>query len=292
MSTASPSPASADAQTITQKSRSNLAMAFVSLPKRGRQDMAVFYAFCRVVDDIADEETTAAERRREQLHQWRQVVLGALPPQDDLQREVMELIERRALNREHFAGIIDGVEMDLVPRRFETFADLREYCYRVASLVGLVSVEIFECKDPKRIEYAVDLGLALQITNILRDVAVDWRNGERLYLPLEDLRRFGVSEADIASGQHGEAFLELMEFEAKRADAFFESSAKALPPAERSNLVAAEIMRAVYCRVLKRLRRGGFRVFEKSHGLSKLEKICVVLGYCLKNRLGLTRKSC
>jgi phytoene synthase len=178
--------------------------------------------------------------------------------------------------------IIEGVKMDLSITRYATFEDLRIYCYRVASAVGLVSIEIFGYRNPACKKYAVQLGLALQTTNIIRDVGKDLQNG-RIYLPQEDLARFGYSEAELQDRQYNERFVRLMEFEAQRAKEFFAAAKSALPREDRQSMVAAEIMGSVYRALLRRMERDRFRVFEKEYRLNKLEKAARVVGQLLKN---------
>ncbi|HWB59478.1 MAG TPA: squalene/phytoene synthase family protein, partial [Chthoniobacteraceae bacterium] len=181
------------AKSITAKSGSNLALGLMALPRDRRDDMVVFYAFCRIVDDIADEPSSPVETRRAQLNAWRKALGGTFEGEPPLAAEVRALIAKYSLPVEHFHEIIAGMEMDLDAKRYRTFEELRLYCYRVASAVGLVSIVIFGCKSPRSTDYALNLGLALQLTNIIRDVGEDWRNGNRIYLPLEEVERFHYS---------------------------------------------------------------------------------------------------
>jgi phytoene synthase len=162
--------------------------------------------------------------------------------------------------------------MDLSISRYATFEELRVYCYRVASAVGLVSIEIFGYRDTRCKEYALELGLALQMTNIIRDVGKDLRS-DRIYLPQEDLARFSYSETELQNRQHNERFVHLMEFEAARAREFFAHAAAALPPEDRRAMVPAEIMSSIYRGLLRRMELDQFRVFEKEYRLSGLEKV-------------------
>jgi len=182
------------------------------------------------------------------------------------------LIDKYSLSTDMLEEIISGVEMDLSISRYPTFEELRVYCYRVASAVGLVSIEIFGYRNPGCKEYALQLGLALQMTNIIRDVGKDLGNG-RIYLPQEDLARFGYSETQLRDRQYNERFVRLMEFEAVRARQFFAGAAASLPPEDRRSMVAAEIMGSVYRGLLRRMELDKFRVFEKEYRLSKLEKM-------------------
>src|ERR1041385_713092 len=177
--------------------------------------------------------------------------------------------------------IIDGVEMDVGNVRYQTFEDLRLYCYRVASAVGLVSIEIFGYRNPACRDYAIELGFALQMKNIIRDVGKDLKNG-RVYLPLEDLARFEYSETDLRTRQYNDAFLRLMELESRRAEEFFSRAAALLPREDRRSMVGAEIMASVYHALLRRMKTDWFRVFDKEYRLSKIEKSGRVAGQLLR----------
>lgn len=260
-----------NAAKITRQSKSNLALAFISLGRERRRDITIFYAFCRVIDDIADSRTLPAGEKQRQLREWRGWLRTSTTDEPALARDVRALISKYSLSSEMLDEIIDGVEMDLSANRYATFEDLRVYCYRVASAVGLVSIEIFGYRNPACKEYAIQLGLALQMTNIIRDVGKDLRDG-RIYLPQEDMARFGYAEAELQDRQYNERFLQLMEFEATRAKDFFARAAAALPREDRRSMVAAEIMGSVYRGLLHRMERDGFRVFEKEYRLGKLEK--------------------
>ncbi len=272
-----------NAAKITRESKSNLALAFVALGRERRQDITVFYAFCRVIDDIADAtETTAGEKERA-LGDWRRWLRGREPDEAALARDLRALIAKYSLTVPMLEEIIDGVEMDLRNVRYETFEELRVYCYRVASAVGLVSIEIFGYRNPACRDYAIQLGFALQVTNIIRDVGKDLSNA-RIYLPQEDLARFGYSEADLRERRYSEAFLRLMQFEAERAEEFFARAAALLPREDRRSMVAAEIMASVYRTLLERMKSDGFRVFEKEYRLNKIEKAGRVAAKLLRFR--------
>ncbi len=270
-------PASPSAEAITKASKSNLALALIALPRERRRDMTTFYAFCRVVDDIADEPSVPAEEKRVQLDAWRRAVGETFSSEPALAREVRALIAKYQIDANLFREIIAGCEMDLAGARYETFEDLRLYCYRVASAVGLVSIQVFGSKNPAAKKYAIDLGMALQLTNILRDVGQDFANGGRIYLPLEDLRRFDFSPDDLSAQRHDSRFQALMTFEAERALTFYHNAVSAMPRDDRRALVAAEIMREVYGQLLGRMRRDGFRVFDRRYSLSKLEKAAIIV---------------
>ena len=271
-----------DAAKITRRSKSNLALAFISLGRERRRDITVFYAFCRVIDDIADAPELNVDEKQRQLGEWRDCLRAGASHEPTLARDVRALIANYSLTPEMLEEIIDGVEMDLHKSRYATFEELLVYCYRVASAVGLVSIEIFGYRNPACKEYAIQLGLALQMTNIIRDVGKDLRSG-RIYLPQDDLARFDYSEVELQDRQYNERFIRLMEFEALRAKEFFARAAGLLPPEDRQSMIAAEIMRSVYRGLLRRMELDKFRVFEKEYRLNKLEKAGRITAQLLKS---------
>jgi phytoene synthase len=268
---ASNSASSRDSASITKASKSNLALAFIALPRERRRDITTFYAFCRVVDDIADAPDVSLSENL-----WREGLIHSFAGEPPLSRPLRALMKKYSIPRSLFEEIITGVEMDLTPRMFQEFEDLRLYCYRVASAVGLVSIEIFGYRNLACKNYAVDLGIALQLTNILRDIAEDFANGGRIYLPLDDLAQFGYTTADLAQRNFNENFWKLMNFEADRTMSFYDKAAAELPPEDRKSMIAAEIMRVIYGRILREMRIGQFQVFNKRYRLSHAQKLLIV----------------
>lgn len=263
-------------QEITKRAKSNLAFALACLPKQRQQDMNAFYAFCRIVDDIADEHGRPNEEKRRDLAHWDQLVTGTTSPGNELEETIVNVFERYEIDRETVREIIRGMEMDLEIRRYESISDLEKYCFRVASAVGLVSVRIFGCENPESDVYAVELGHALQLTNILRDVGEDLREDNRIYLPMEDLARFGVTEDDLKQGSNRDGFLALMEFEAQRAEDRYQNARAARSDDDRPHLKASELMRSIYYALLQKMRRGGFRVLDQRYRLSSLQKMMLL----------------
>jgi 15-cis-phytoene synthase len=248
---------------ITRKSASNLALAFVMLPRAKRDAMSALYAFCREVDDVADEESVPVEQRREQLAAWRADIRRACDndvPQFAVNLELQPVIREFRLPFTLFDELIQGCEMDLEVHRYETFEQLELYCHRVASVVGLLSIEIFGYQNPACREYAVCLGKALQLTNILRDVRTDAGRG-RIYLPLADLEQFGVTSDEILRGEYSDLYCKLAGHLAARARDFYRLARETLPAEDRRSMVAAELMGAVYWRLLLKLERQQFNVF-------------------------------
>jgi phytoene synthase len=282
--------ANVNATTITRQSKSNLALAFISLGRERKRDMTVFYAFCRVIDDIADSSELSVVEKRVRLAKWRQMLHAGAGDEPLLARDVRILIAKYSLPLGMLEEIIAGVEMDLGTLRYPTFEQLRVYCYRVASAVGLVSIEIFGYRNPRCKEYAIELGLALQMTNIIRDVGKDMENG-RVYLPQEELARFHYSETELIQRQYNERFVELMEFQARRAHQFFANAAAALPTEDRRAMTPAEIMGSIYSGLLRRIELDKFRVFEKEYRLTKIEKAARIAAELFKSFLNPERRT-
>jgi phytoene synthase len=269
-----------DSKTITRKSGSNLVLGFLLLPKQKRDGMSALYAFCREVDDVADEESAPVAQRREQLAAWRADIRRACngeTPQFPVNRELQPFIERCHMRFELFDELLKGVEMDLDIKRYADYSELEQYCYRVASVVGLLSIEIFGYEDPATRDYAVYLGKALQLTNILRDVRTDAERG-RIYLPLSELNRFQVTQEEILRSEYSPRFRSLAASVAERARHFYQQARVTLPPVDRRNMVAAELMGTVYWRLLRKLERSQFDVFgPKPPRLNKGQKILLIL---------------
>ena len=249
--------------------------SFLVLPPRKRRAIIAVWDFCRAVDDAVDEVVPEEEwqgvltpeartRAAAQLQVWRGELNAVFSgePCTEQGRALAPYVRAFHLPRERFDELIDGVEMDLAQARYETFDELSEYCRRVASAVGLICVEIFGYRDPSAREYAESLGLALQLTNIVRDVAGDARRG-RIYLPAEDLARFGVHEHDLSTAVVTPRVAELLRFECERARGFYQLAARQLPATDARRLVAAEIMGAIYFEILRRIERSGYDVFTR-----------------------------
>ena len=242
----------AQSRAITRKSASNLAFAFVLLPKTKRDGMSALYAFCREVDDVADDETAPVGQRREKLTAWRADVRRACEggaPEFAVNRELQPVIQRHRLSYELFDELIKGVEMDLDIKRYEDYEPLELYCYRVASVVGLLSIEIFGYQNARCCDYAICLGKALQFTNILRDVRTDAERG-RIYLPLSELARCKVTPEEILRHEYSHRFARLATEVADRAKYFYRRAHESLPVEDRRAMVAAELMGSVYWRLL------------------------------------------
>ncbi|MFN0127914.1 MAG: phytoene/squalene synthase family protein [Verrucomicrobiales bacterium] len=274
------------AEVVARQAKSNLAFALACLPADRRRDMTTFYAFCRLVDDIADEGTLSVKDRRIQLGAWRRIVSGEQAPADPIARDLVTLPGHYGFDPAWLAEIIDGCAMDLEIRRYDTFSDLQVYCHKVAGVVGLVSLRLFGLPAGVGEAYAENLGLALQLTNILRDVRTDWENDQRLYLPLEDMAAHGVSETDIDTRQPTAAFYSLMQFESDRALGYFQRAVEARPSAWIGRLQAAEAMRRIYLGILQNMRADGHRVLDRRYRMSTPGKLAILAGAWIRSRRG------
>ncbi|HWI55655.1 MAG TPA: presqualene diphosphate synthase HpnD [Bacillota bacterium] len=265
---------------VTRKSASNLTLAFRLLPRFKRDGMSALYAFCREVDDVADEDTAPVEVRRQRLAEWREDIARACQggqPRFPTNQELQPFIQQCRLPLALFEELLCGVEMDLDITRYPTPVELEQYCYRVASVVGLLSIEIFGYRNPGCRQYADHLGKALQLTNILRDVRVDADRG-RIYLPQSELARFHVTEQEILERRYSDRFHALAASTAERAREFYRQARLALPPEDRRSMIAAEIMAAVYWRLLRQLEMRRFQVFgPQPMRLSKTHKLLLML---------------
>jgi phytoene synthase len=260
--------------------------SFGLLPRDRRRAIETVYAFCRHVDDLADEGMSGRDAQaqlmlvRDELERCYQSA-----PTLPVTRALQDSIRRFRIPREPFEAILEGVEMDLHKRRYATFAELRGYCVRVASAVGLLCLPIFGCRHPKSRDYAVDLGIALQLTNILRDLKADATRG-RIYLPIDEMESFGYGERHLLAGETGPAFLALMRYQAVRAARHYESAAAALPVIDRKSLLPAEVMGAIYRRLLRRLEAERFPVFEKRIVVPRLTQLSLVYRAWVTGRVG------
>ncbi len=293
-----PSPARDVSRALTKASRSNFSYAFLFLPKPKREALYAVYAFCRVTDDLVDEASPAsllpgpgtppcAGTPVDRLKAWRaelDACFGGRAAHPVTQR-LAEIVRIFPIPHGYFAELLKGVEMDLTKSRYATFAELQQYCYRVAGVVGQMCIEIFGYRHPATRMYAEHLGTAFQLTNILRDLAVDGERG-RIYVPQEDLERFGYPESDLLGGRMTPAFRDLMRFQVERAQQFYAAARTALPVEDRRAMLPAEIMRAIYARILDRIEAAGYDVFSRRIRLTDTHRLCLALGcwarHCLR----------
>lgn len=247
---------------LTRRSRSNFYYSFLSLPRPQREAIFAVYAFCRSVDDVVDMEANPVIQRQN-LMAWKEEVARCFDgtPDHPVAHRLAEVIKNFRLPREYFEEILNGIEMDILKNRYETFEDLRPYCYRVASVVGLICLRVFGCRADEADDYGVNLGLALQLTNIMRDVRADAERG-RIYLPRAEMARFGYPEEDLLASRYTPAFVALMTHQAARAREYFNRAQAAFPRAARRRLMAAEIMGGIYRRLLWTIEARHYNVFD------------------------------
>jgi len=256
--------------------------SFFVLPAEQRRAIVAVWDFCRAVDDAVDEEPAASAglpTGRDAVVFWREELARAFDgadPRTSQGRRLQPFVAAFSLPRQAFEDVIDGVAMDLDTYRYQTFDDLFEYCRRVASAVGMICIKIFGCRSERAREYALNLGVALQLTNILRDIPDDLALG-RLYLPLEDLATHGCTVAELKAGVVSEPVRRVLAFECARARGFYQRAIDARPEEDRRRLVAAEIMRAVYFATLQRIERKGYDVFNGRVRLSRLHQAVIAL---------------
>lgn len=269
----------------TQKSNTNFYYSFLFLPEEKRRAMFTVYSFCRHTDDLVDEIPDAGEARRA-LDDWRRQLDACYQGEasDPILIGLQKVNQRFHLPREYFHLLIDGCEMDLVLKRYPTFEDLKKYCYHVASVVGLICIEIFGYRSETAKDYAVNLGMALQLTNIMRDVGEDARNG-RIYLPAEDLERFGYSEDDLMKETYSPNFVELMKYQEQRASGFYAEAARLYERRDHPFLFPAEIMGKIYHSLLRRIAAADYNVYETRVRVPNPVKMAIALRIWMTARL-------
>lgn len=269
---------------LARAAASNFYYSFLLLPRAERRAIKDVYAFCRLLDDVVDEDQTGRNPHAE-IDYWRGEVdaIYAGSPTSEFGEQLLISVEEFDLPKQSFLDLIDGMEMDLKWHSYQTFADLREYCYRAASAVGLICIEIFGYESARTREYAVTLGLALQLTNILRDLKEDTARG-RIYIPIEDLERFGYSERELRENLYNSPFIEMMKYEHSRARSYFEKAAGSLPDQDRPSMFAAEIMGAIYKELLDQIPAVQFDVFHNRLTVSKSRRLQIALSIWLKSK--------
>ena len=278
MQTAQQSDPAADQRFVTRLTRSsgsNFYYSFLFLPRPQREAIHALYAFCREVDDSVDTAASPPEAEG-RVAFWRGELAACYEGRatHPVTRSLEHHLARFPMRQEDLEEVIRGVAMDIAPRDYTTFEDLLVYCDRVASAVGLACIEIFGYTDPQARDYAVGLGRAFQMTNILRDVAFDARRG-RFYLPTEDLQRFGCSAADLQASIPGSPYVDLMRFEVTRTRSLFQEAHRLLPAADRRSLFAAEIMGAIYESILHRIEKDPAAVLRGKISLSRTRKLAL-----------------
>jgi len=271
----------------TKNSGSNFYYSFLFLPKAKREAMYTVYAFCKAIDSAVDEPA-AGTNPKDELTRWRNeldaVYSGA--PTTPIMVSLAHHVKSMGIPKAYFEELIKGVEMDLFNNRYATFDELSLYCYRVASVVGLICLHIFGVTSARAQDYAVALGMAFQLTNILRDVGTDAEE-RRIYLPLDDLKKWNYAEKSMLNRSYSPEFRALMEYEASRAHHYYQradAALKALSPAERRALTVAEIMRGIYSRILDQIERSNYQVFGSRISLTTTQRFIIALRIWLRSR--------
>ncbi len=274
--------------------KSNFLYSFSMLPREEREAITSVYNFCSYIDDIVDSTPNyndkSIQKKMERLAWWDQEIekIYGGYASGPFMLPFAAVINRFNIPKQYFLTLIDGCRRDLVQTRYKTFEDLKGYAYSVASVVGLISIEIFGYKYEETKNYAVNLGYALQLTNILRDIKVDKDRGY-IYLPKEDLDRFGYSEEDIMNEVYNENFVELMHFEARRVREYYYRARTSLNPDEKATIVAAEIMDAIYYRLLEKIELNNYNVYAKKIRVSNLHKVMITFKHWLSIKMLIER---
>lgn len=266
------------ASEITRRAKSNLAIALRLLPSERRDDMVVFYAFCRTIDDLADDVERSLDERSRMLDAWEAGLTDGFAAPDAFQSEVLDVRDRHGLPTEYLVSIIRGCRSDLVVgRRFQRWdGDLETYTWNVACAVGLISVRLFGCKDLVAADqFAVALGHALQLTNILRDIGEDLGHG-RVYLPMEDLAACEYREEDLLARVYDSRFVAVAELMAARAEGYYKQAREAMPAGDVSALAPARVMMEIYDELLMILRKDRFRVLDRRHKVPKMRQLAIL----------------
>jgi len=262
-------------QQKTAQSGSSFYYSFLFLPPPRRRAITAFYAFCREVDDVVDE-CTDLDVARTKLAWWRTEVAALYEgkAKHPVALALAALLPEFNIEQARLHEIIDGMEMDLTQHRYADFSALQKYCYRVASVVGLVSAEIFGHSHPDTLKYAENLGMAFQLTNIIRDVGEDARR-DRIYIPVDELARFNVTAADIMHARHSEAFVQLMQFQVERALNYYRDAMSFLPQQDRRAQRPGLVMAAIYRTLLEEIRADGMQVLNQRTSLTPLRKLWI-----------------
>ena len=258
---------------VTRKRAKNFYYAFVALPRPKRLGIYAAYAFCRQCDDYSDEDA-ALEKKTRLLEEYRKQLHQAFrgEPNGPVFIALMDAVRKYDIPLEYLEDVISGVEMDLTTTRYDTFEELRQYCYRVASVVGLICIQIFGYRDERARDYAIDMGIAMQLTNILRDIEEDCGR-DRIYLPLDELDRFRCSEEDLTGGIASGDFVEMMTFQVARAREYFVRSRALLPLLDARSRLCPAVLQGLYIRLLDRIEARGYDVFNCRVRLTTGEKV-------------------
>jgi len=268
---------------MAARAKTNFLYSLSLLPKEKSEAMNMVYAFCRHTDDIVDNEVDSNEVKYRKLRQWKEEFEKALKNESSysLLNHLNRIIRKFNIPLEPFFELFKGMESDLQISRYRDFASLYQYCYRAAVTVGLMTIEILGYRSRNAKEYAVNLGIAMQLTNILRDIKYDALNG-RIYIPEEDLKSFGYSEEDLLNFRYNNSFVELMRYECQRAREYFEKANGCFTKENRRFLFPARAVQKIYFAILRKIERMNYNVFEKRAKISWIKKLYYSLGVYVK----------
>lgn len=272
------------AKEISKQSKSSFYYAFNLLPKLQRDAMNIVYAFCRKTDDLVDNDLSN-DIKLKNLNIWKEEFDKSLKgnSKNELLINLARVIEYFKIPLEPFYDLLEGMEMDINICRYEDFESLKKYCYRVASTVGLISIEIFGYRNDKTKDFAINLGIALQLTNILRDIVKDLENN-RIYIPLNEINKFDYSESDLFMRKYNQSFVDLMKFQVERAEGYFNLASSSLPSEDRKSMFPARAMHSVYYTLLKKIVKNNYDVLNKNIRVNNFEKLYLALQVWLKNK--------
>ena len=278
--------ASKFADKITKQSKTSFYYTFLFLPKQKRDAMNTIYSFCRISDDIVDEDLPI-QTKEINLREWEANLKAAenQTTKDPYFQKISEILDRFKIPYHLLFDLISGMRMDLVQSNYTTFSDLRNYCYHVASVVGLMCIEIFGYKNEETKAYAEQLGIALQLTNIIRDAYADSLI-DRYYIPDEDFTTFNYTKTELRNGVYNEQFIKLMQFQTERAKSYYKKATELLPRKDKKALVVSEMMHKIYYRILLKIEAKHFNVFEGKISLSSSRKLQIASSEFFKTKLG------
>jgi 15-cis-phytoene synthase len=274
------------ARKIVKKSKTNFMYSTIFLNNEKQEALQTIYSFCRHSDDIVDDEHSGLESRKINLENWRCELKKAFESDSKIHllNDLKNITDRFNINPVVFFELLKGMEIDLVKTRYRNFDELKQYCYFAASTVGLMTIEVFGYKDNAIKEYAINLGIALQLTNILRDVKKDAAKG-RIYIPLDDMEKFGYSEKDILESNYNSNFINLMKYESEVAESLYKKADSYLCKSEKGRMLSARIMEHIYYRLLKKIEKYKFDVYNNYIRISKFKKLFLAYGIFLKYKL-------
>lgn len=274
------------ARQIVKKSKTNFLYSTIFLDNEKQDALKIIYSYCKHSDDIVDDEHTDLMTKKKNLEEWKNEFKSSLDSGSRIKilNDLKLVIDRFKISPEIFLDLLKGMEMDLEKTRYKTFDELKQYCYYAASTVGLMTIEVFGYEDNAIKEYAVNLGIALQLTNIIRDVKKDASKG-RIYLPLEDLEKYNYSEKDLLDSVYNQKFFNLMKYQCELARSFYKKADSYLVRSEKNRMMSARIMEHIYYKLLKKIEKRKFNVYAKRIKISKMKKLFLAYGVCLKYKL-------